>query len=249
MVVWSCPAVREHRQAPGHLLCLEEVLVASVIAFDVNETLLDLRALDEPFEVLLGSAALRPQWFTLMLQLAFTGGLTGQYVDFTTAQRAALAMVAERGGVSLTAADIDALVGRMSSLPPHPEVPGALAALARTRLRLVALTNSVQPVAEAQLASADLSGYFEAVLSADGTGHLKPAPQPYHAVAERCGVPIGEVRLVAAHSWDIAGAMAAGCQAAFVARPGMVLSPLGDPPGITGPDLTAVAEQIITIDG
>jgi 2-haloacid dehalogenase len=43
--------------------------------------------------------------------------------------------------------------------------------------------------------------------------------------------------------------MAAGCQAAFVARPGMVLSPLGDPPDITGPDLAAVAEQIITIDG
>ena len=58
-----------------------------------------------------------------------------------------------------------------------------------------------------------------------------------------------EVRLVAAHSWDIAGALAAGCQAAFVARPGMVLSPLADPPGITGPDLAAVAQQIINIDG
>jgi hypothetical protein len=29
----------------------------------------------------------------------------------------------------------------------------------------------------------------------------------------------------------------------------MVLSPLGDPPGITGPDLAAAAEQIISIDG
>jgi len=223
--------------------------MASLIAFDVNETLLDLHALDEPFEALLGSASLRPQWFTLMLQLAFTGGLTGQYVNFTTAQRAALAMLAEREGVPLTASDIDGLVDRMSSLPPHPEVPGALAALARTSLRLVALTNSVQQVAEVQLASAGLSGFFEAAISADSTGHLKPAPQPYHAVAERCGVPIGEVRLVAAHWWDIAGAMAAGCQAAFVARPGMVLSPLGGPPGITGPDLAAVAEQIIRIDG
>jgi 2-haloacid dehalogenase len=134
-------------------------------------------------------------------------------------------------------------------LPPHPEVPGALAALAATRVRLVALTNSVQPVAEAQLASAGLRDFFEAVISADSTGHLKPAPQPYHAVAEHCGVPAAEVRLVAAHSWDVAGAMAAGCQAAFVARPGMVLSPIGDPPGITGPDLAAVAEQIITTDG
>jgi 2-haloacid dehalogenase len=226
-----------------------EVLVATVIAFDVNETLLDLRALDEPFEVLLGSASLRPQWFTLMLQVAFTGGLTGQYVDFTTAQRAALAMLAERESVPLTGTDIEGLVARMSSLPPHPEVPDALAALARTRLRLVALTNSIQPVAEAQLASAALGNFFEAIISADTTGHLKPAPQPYHAVAQRCGVPIGQVRLVAAHSWDIAGAIAAGCQAAFVARPGMVLSPLGPQPDITGPDLAAVAGQIISIDG
>lgn len=222
--------------------------MASVIAFDVNETLLDLSALDGPFEALLGSAALRPQWFALMLQLSFTGGLAGQYVDYTTAQQAALAMLAERENVPVSAGDVDDLVARMSSLPPHPDVPGAFEALARTRLRLVALTNSVQPVAEAQMASAGLDGYLEAVISADGTGHLKPAPQPYRAVAERCGVSIGDVRLVAAHYWDVAGALAAGCQAAFVARPGMVLSPVGARPGITGPDLAAVAEQIIATD-
>jgi 2-haloacid dehalogenase len=223
--------------------------MASVIAFDVNETLLDLRALDLPFEALFGSAALRPQWFALMLQLSFVGGLTGRYVNFTEAQRAALVMLAEREGVPLTTGDIDGLVGRMSALPPHPEVPGALAALARTGLRMVALTNSVQPVAEAQLDAAGIKGHFEAVISADEVGHLKPAPQPYHAVADRCGVGIGDVRLVAAHFWDITGALSAGCQAAFVARPGMVLSPLGDQPGIVGPDLAAVAEQIIAADG
>jgi hypothetical protein len=53
------------------------------------------------------------------------------------------------------------VVERMSSLPAHPEVPGALAALARSSLRMVALTNSVQQVAEAQLASSGLSSYFE----------------------------------------------------------------------------------------
>jgi 2-haloacid dehalogenase len=222
--------------------------MASVIAFDVNETLLDLAALDAPFEARLGDAALRPQWFAQMLQLAFVGGLTGQYVDFTTAQRAALVMVSERAGVPLGAGEVDGLVALMSSLPPHPEVPGALAALARTSLRLVALTNSVQAVAEAQLGSAGLDGYFEAIISADEVAHLKPAPQPYLEVAERCGVPIGQVRLVAAHSWDVAGALGAGCQAAFVARPGMVLSPLGRRPGIIGPDLASVAGQIIAAD-
>ena len=34
--------------------------MTTVIAFDVNETLLDLRALDAAFEEILGSAALRP---------------------------------------------------------------------------------------------------------------------------------------------------------------------------------------------
>src|SRR5258708_24969176 len=160
--------------------------MSSVIAFDVNETLLALAALDAPFEARLGDAALRPQWFGQMLQLAFVGGLTGQYVDFTTAQRAALAMLGEREGVTLSTDDIDSLVALMSSLPPHPEVPGALALLARTSLRLVALTNSVQAVAEAQLAHAGLDGYFEAVMSADDVAHLKPAPQPYLEVAERC---------------------------------------------------------------
>ncbi len=222
--------------------------MASVIAFDVNETLLDLGALDAPFETVLGDAALRPQWFAQMLQLAFVGGLTGQYVDFTSAQRAALVMVAERAGVPLATDGIDGLVALMSSLPPHPEVPGALAALAATSLRLVALTNSVQAVAGAQLASAGLDGYFEAIMSADEVAHLKPAPQPYLEVADQCGVSIGEVRLVAAHSWDIAGALSAGCQAAFVARPGMVLSPLGRRPGIIGPDLASVADQIIATD-
>ena len=227
----------------------EEWLMASVIAFDVNETLLDLRALDAPFEALLGSAALRPQWFALMLQLAFVGGLTGRYTDFTTAQRGALAMIAEREGVSLSTGEIDGLVGRMSSLPPHPEVPGALARLSGTGLQMVALTNSVQAVAEAQLASAGC----DRVLPRGDLGRRRAAPeagaQPYQEVARACGVAIGQVRLVAAHAWDVAGALSAGCQAAFVARPGMVLNPLGDQPDIIGPDLAAVAERIIAVDG
>ena len=52
--------------------------MATVLAFDVNETLLDLQALDPLFSDVLGDAALRPQWFATMLQLSFVGGLTGR---------------------------------------------------------------------------------------------------------------------------------------------------------------------------
>jgi 2-haloacid dehalogenase len=219
-----------------------------VIAFDVNETLLDISALDAPFEDLLGSAALRGQWFSQMLQLSFVGGLTGDYVDFTTAQRAALQMIADRAGREITERAEGEMVDRMRSLPPHPEVGEALAELRKTPLKLAALTNSVLEVAEDQLRNAGLRDCFDAVISADTVGALKPAPAPYLAVAEAFDIGIGEVRLVAAHSWDVAGALAAGARAAFVARPGMVASPIGPAPDIIGADIAEIVEHIIDRD-
>ncbi len=222
--------------------------MVQIVAFDVNETLLDLGALDEPFTELLGDASLRPQWFAHMLQLAFVGGLTDRYVDFGTAQRAALHMVAERQGRSLTDDQVEGVVDHMSHLPPHPEVPDALAALAATKLTVVALTNSTLPVAEAQLSNAGIRQHFDHVFSADAVAHLKPAPQPYHAVARAVEVTPADVRLVAAHSWDVSGALAAGCRAAFVRRPGMVLSPIGPRPDIIGTDIADTVAQIIRTD-
>ena len=222
--------------------------MVQVIAFDVNETLLDLRALDGTFEDLFGDAALRAQWFAQMVQLSFVGGLTGNYVDFTTAQRSALRMVAQRHDHPLTEDQIDRVIDGMVHLPPHAEVPGALAELAATGLTVVALTNSVHPVVEAQLSNAGIRQHFARVFSADAVAHLKPAPHPYQAVADAYQVPTSDVRLVAAHSWDVSGALATGCKAAFVARPGMILSPIGAQPDIVGPDIADVVDQIVRTD-
>jgi 2-haloacid dehalogenase len=222
--------------------------VTQVLAFDVNETLLDLSALDGAFEVLFGTPAARPAWFAQMLQLSFVGGLTGSYVDFTTAQRAALRMLAKRQNLTLTDEQVEATVALMTSLPPHPEVPDALARLAGTPLRLVALTNSVQDVAEAQLRNAGIHHLFDRVMSADAVRHLKPARQPYLAVAEAFGVPVGEVRLIAAHAWDVSGALEAGCRAAFLSRPGMVRSPIGPQPDLIADNLTELTDLILKHD-
>lgn len=222
--------------------------MTQVVAFDVNETLLDLRALDAGFEELFGSAALRGQWFAQMLQISFVGGLTGEYVDFSTAQRAALLMLAERHDRPLTDTQITEMVGRMSSLPAHVEVAAALLRLSHTSLRIVALTNSIQTVAEAQLQNAGIWERFDAVISADNVKRLKPAPEPYRAVARQFNVDIHEVRLVAAHSWDVSGALAAGCKAAFVARPGMLMNPIGRQPDIIGDDIATVVDQILIRD-
>jgi 2-haloacid dehalogenase len=220
-------------------------MATRVIAFDVNETLLDLRPLDPVFEEVLGDASVRPQWFAQMLQVAFVGTITDRYVDFTTAQRAALDMVAQRRGVTLPAGAADRVVATMRALPAHPEVADALTRLRAAGHRLAALSNSPQDVEEAQLEHAGLTDRFDAILSADTVRALKPRSEPYQLVARTFGVPIEGVALVAAHAWDIAGALAAGCRAAFVARPGMPRNPIDPEPDFTGADLAEVADRIL----
>ena len=133
-----------------------------VIAFDVNETLLDLSALDPLFERGFGDPGLRPLWFGQMLQLAFVGAITGRYVDFTTAQRAALSMLADRTGRELDPDMAEEIVDGMTRLPPHPEVDSALEQLSDSQLSTAALTNSPLEVAEAQLRHAGLHSHLAA---------------------------------------------------------------------------------------
>jgi 2-haloacid dehalogenase len=135
-------------------------------------------------------------------------------------------MVAERQGVELSDEDKQQFLGSMQVLPPHPEAEESFGRLRDAGIWLAALTNSTQQVVDAQIDNSGLRDYFEQELSADTVHSLKPAPAPYRMAAERLGVEFGQVRLVAAHAWDMTGAMRAGCAAALVATLGMVLNPL-----------------------
>ncbi len=222
--------------------------MARVCVFDVNETLLDLGALDPHFERAFGDAGVRRAWFSQLLQSAFLATITGAYSDFGTIGGAALEMVAERQGVELSDEDKQKILGGMRELPPHPEVVESLDLLRDAGLRLATLTNSTQQVAEAQMNNSGLRDYFEQILSADAVERLKPAPEPYRMAAQSLGVEVERIRLVAAHAWDVAGALRAGCAAAFVARPGMVLDPLVEHPDVVGADLRDVADRILEIE-
>lgn len=223
-------------------------MMKRALVFDVNETLLDVGALDPLFVQMFGDANIRREWFGQMLQSAFVSTITHTYRDFGTLAMAALTMVADRHGVSPSTGDRSALSQGMRQLPPHPEVREALERLRDAGFRLATLTNSTTEVAELQVTNAGLRDLFEMTLSADSVRRLKPAPEPYRMAAEYLGVPVDRMRLVAAHTWDIAGALNAGCMAAFVARPGQVLDPSDVQPDIVGADLLGVADRIIAVD-
>jgi 2-haloacid dehalogenase len=145
-------------------------------------------------------------------------------------------------------ADEKAILGEVRKLPAHPDVRESITRLRTAGFRVAALTNSTGQVEEAQLANAGIRDLFDEALTADDAKRLKPAPEAYAAAARKLGVPLDRIRLIAAHAWDVAGAMRAGCAAAFVARRGALWNPLLEKPDVWGTDLREVADQIIARD-
>jgi 2-haloacid dehalogenase len=217
-----------------------------ILVFDVNETLLDLTALNPEFERVFGDAGVRKEWFGQFIQSALVATVTDAYQPFGVIGAAAFDMVAARRGVVVAEEDKKVVLGKITQLPPHPEVAESLAKLKQGGYTIAALTNSTQEVAEKQLHNAGLAQYFDKILSADTVKRLKPAKETYQMAAQAFGVETKDICLIAAHAWDIAGALRAGCSAAFIARPGMVLDPLVEKPEITGKNLSEVVESLVS---
>jgi len=219
-----------------------------ILVFDVNETLLDVSALEPQFARVFGNGSVCHEWFSTVLLYSEVATLAGPYADFSAIGGAALDMTAASRGLVLRPEDRDQILAGMRSLPAHPDVHEALRLLRDAGFRAVALTNSAPAAARQQLAYAGLTDAFERVFSVDEVRRFKPAPEPYRFVARELDVETSALRMVAAHAWDIVGAMQAGCAGAFVARPGKVLYPLAPPPDIIGAGLRAIAEQIVATD-
>jgi 2-haloacid dehalogenase len=219
-----------------------------LIVFDVNETLLDLKALDPHFERVFNNASVRASWFATVLRNSLVSTVTGLYDDFGVIAGASLDMTAQQAGVVLSDEDKNLIMGTIRSLPAHRDVVPGLEKLKSAGFRLFTLTNSPPRVVEAQLQNSNLKGYFEKSFSVDAVKTFKPAAEVYQMAAQELGVPVDQIRLVAAHDWDVVGALNAGCAAAFIARPGKVLNPLLPKPDIIGLDLVDVAEKIIQVD-
>jgi 2-haloacid dehalogenase len=219
-----------------------------LIVFDVNETLLDLTALDPHFERVFGSASVRTSWFATVLRNSLVSTVIGLYDDFGKIAGASLEMTALQHGITLSDEDLDIIMGTIRSLPAHPDVIPGLDKLKAAGFRLFTLTNSPPLVVEAQLKNSNLTDYFEASYSVDVVKTFKPAAEVYQMAAKELNVSVEQIRLVAAHDWDVVGALNAGCAAAFIARPGKVLNPLLPKPDIAGKDLIEVAEKVVQAD-
>jgi 2-haloacid dehalogenase len=210
-----------------------------VIVFDVNETLLDLDTMRSSIgKTLNGNEELTALWFSTMLHHSLVTTVTGDYQDFGKIGVAALMMVAQNEGISITQEQATtAIKTPLLSLPAHPDVKASLSALKTLGYKVVSLTNSSNAGVKTQFANAGLTEYFDERMSIEDIKVYKPDLRAYAWALKNLGVKPEEALMVAAHGWDVAGAKAAGMQTAFIARPGKALYPLAPKPDYIVKDL------------
>ena len=218
-------------------------MVRTVI-LDVNETMLDLGALEPLFVEWFGDPLARKEWFAQTLHFALTLAATRGFKSFGEVGAAALAEIARRHRVSLPDNAPTRLREAMLSLPAHADVEPALRLLRDAGLVTAALSNNPLPVVREQLRHAGLAPLFTEIMSVDEAGALKPAPEVYQFATRRLGLAPRSIWMVAAHGWDIAGATRAGLRGAFVARPGQLLDPFA-PPEIIADNLPSIVRAIL----
>jgi 2-haloacid dehalogenase len=216
-----------------------------LIVFDVNETLFDLSTMEPTFERIFSDKGAMRWWFANLIMYSAALTVAGCYVPFTDIGSAVMKMLADIRGIKIAEADRKELFEKFSTMPPYPEVPRALKKLRAAGFRLFTLTDNLPEVQTRQLEHGGIVDLFERRFSADGVKHHKPSPQAYGYVARELGVQPSQLCLIACHTWDTLGAVAAGWNAALIKRVGNDVLGVGPQPQIVGADLNDVADQLI----
>jgi 2-haloacid dehalogenase len=197
------------------------------------------------FERIFGDRAAMRLWFANLILSSAALTVAEHYVPFTEIGAAVMKMLADTRGIEIKDADKKELTDRFSTMPPHPEVPAALRKLREAGFRLFTLTDNLLEVQTRQLEHAGIVDLFERRFSADGVKHHKPSRHAYAYVEKELGVEPSQLCLIACHTWDTLGAVAAGWEGALIRRAGNDVLSVGPQPHIIGDDLDNVADQLI----
>ncbi|GAA5129098.1 HAD-IA family hydrolase [Pseudonocardia adelaidensis] len=214
------------------------------VLFDVFETMLQVDALRTRF-VDVG----RPEhewelFFVRTLRDGMAHTLAGAVRPFGDVARAALRTTV---GHSLSDEAVEHVLAGFRELPPHPDVEPALMALARARIPAFGFTHGTESVACDALDKAGLRTYLRDTFSTERIASFKPPARVYHWACQRVELAPEKVALVAAHSWDVHGAVRAGLIGGLATRLEGAVPDVVERPHVAAERLDTVVDRLIAL--
>jgi 2-haloacid dehalogenase len=180
--------------------------------------------------------------FAQTLRDAFALSHAGSYRPLKEVLEAELPRTLKVLGIEADAEKQSAVVNAFSELEPQPEALEAFRLLTTAGWKLVALTNGSEDSTHKLLASANALEYFASIFSCDAIGKTKPHPDVYALAKQDVE---GDIWMVAAHAWDIAGAACAGLRTAFITKEEKDYLGVYPQPEVVASDLVEAANQIV----
>jgi 2-haloacid dehalogenase len=206
-------------------------VAAATVAFDIIGTLFSLDAPRRVISAYGGPPATFDVWFSSALRDYFARSHSGSYTPLKDVLEDTVERTAYVVGWEIDADVASELMGSMRELTPVDGAEAALTALGNQGWKRLAVTNSSRDLVEALLDRGGLTSHFDGVITCDDLGVSKPHPHVYEEVKRQSQ---GEAWLVAAHAWDVGGALGAGLHAIWISTGEHVY-----PKFLPGPDMIA----------
>lgn len=192
-------------------------LKSEILFFDINETILDITSL-KSFLNEYFNENIYDLWFSKLLHYSLVVTATGSFKDFLHLATDALNYISILKDIPVDKNIVEKLYFILSTLPAYSDVENTLQNLKEKGFHIVALSNSSKKLLEKQLSNAGINQLFNMKISVEDFGIYKPHLDVYSEVTTLLNVSPQSCMLIAAHDWDVYGALCAGWKATFVKR-------------------------------
>ncbi|WP_299779289.1 haloacid dehalogenase type II [uncultured Formosa sp.] len=216
------------------------------VFFDMNETLLNLSLLKTQFDKHFDDAYVLKYWFTKLLHSSTVMGTMNTYKNFGELADVALENLFFETGKSLNTDTKSEILGAFRKLPAYDDVIPAISMLRNHNIRVIAVSNSSLEMIKEQLTNAGIIDFFDSYYSVDDVNKYKPFKDVYLSVAEKEGIQIKDITMVATHDWDLFGAKKVGLTTAYIKRKKEIYNPFYLQPDFEDSDLLGLMQQIVT---
>jgi len=213
--------------------------------FDVIETVFSLA----PLRDRMAKAGLPPHscdlFFAQLLRDAFAVSATGNFVPFASIAPATLAVHCANMGLERDAERDRRILGAFAELVPHDDVTPALERLQAAGARSLFLSNGSRTNTLKLIERAGLHGLVDQLITIEDVGIWKPRRELYVAALEKADASPANAIMVAAHAWDVQGAMNAGLKGAWISRQDRSYHASMTPPHFIGESLDQLVADIL----
>lgn len=201
-----------------------------IIFFDVVETVFSLAPLEERLARLNLPVGTSHLFFAQLLRDAFALSASGVFHTFPEIAKATITVLLRGLGRDADETTLKAILDVFSELPAHADVKPALERLKASGCRAVLLTNGSRANTQKLTRDNAIGHLIDGIVSVEDFRIWKPQAALYHHAALEYTCATNNAVLVAAHAWDVHGAMRAGLHGIWIQRQDSIYHPLmGEP--------------------